>query len=172
MVKKVTRLDALDQLARGDPKEVIALMLWKGRHRNPDLYAQIEEKDLAGFQACMAYQKVTPTVMIKRPQGTPEQPALPATRGRSARPAIPATGPKPFVIVALVEERTENAIKPVENNQADYDVAQDAATVRKARDQAPELARRILAGAQSGDSSLSDIQDAADALITLARAQG
>ena len=163
------KLDALDIIAQGDLKRVIALMLWKARHRQPDLYVQIDEKDLAGFDACVQYLKVTPEVRIHRPQGLPAQAGIPATHNRRAVPGREASPPKPFVVVTLVEAGTENVIRPVENNQDDYDVAQDAAAVRKARDQAPMLAERLVAQARTGEFSLSDMQDAADALLLLAR---
>ena len=167
---RAAKKDALDLLAEGDPKRIIALMLWKARLREPDLFVQITEKDIEGFDACTNYLKVVPGVMVKRPAGLPYQPAQPAAGNRRAVPAREATPAKPFVIVALVEDGTENAIRPVENNETDYDAAQAQAAVRKARDQASAIAQRILNQAKSGEYSLSDIQDAADALITLARA--
>jgi len=169
--RKAVKPDPLDALAEGDLKRVIALMLWKARLREPDMYVQITENDIKGFEDCVAYLKVKPEVMVKRPPGLPAQAAIPATGNRRAVAAREATPPKPFVIVTLVEDGTENVIRPVENNQEDYDIAQDAAHVRKARDQAPALAERIVNQARSGEFSLSEIQDAADALIILARAQ-
>lgn len=158
----------LDALAK-DSERVMALMLWVNRHRNPDLFAQITEKDLAGFEDCMRYLKVKPQVRIFRPEGLPAQAAIPATHHRRAVPAREATPPKPFVMVTLVDEKGD-AIRPVENNEEDYDRAQDATQVRKARDQAPQLAQLILNQARTGEYSLSDITDAANALLTLARA--
>lgn len=167
-VPKKLHQHPLDALAAGDPKKVIALMLWKARHRQPDMYVQIDEKDLNGFEACVHYLKVIPEVDIRRPSGLPVQEAVAATHTRRAVPGREATPPKPYVVVRLVESGTENMIKPVENNQEDYDTAKHAARVRKARDQAPELAERIVSAARSGEMSLSDIQDTADALLLLA----
>lgn len=170
MATKQRKLDALDALAQGDPKMVMALMLWKARLREPDMYVQITEADIKAFEDCVRYLKVKPSVMIKRPQGLPAQEAVAAQGNRRAVPARPATPPKPFVIVSLVEAGTENVIRPVENNESDYDSAQDAATIRKARDQAPDLANRLIKQASSGEFSLSDMQDAANALLVLSRA--
>lgn len=161
--------DPLDALAEGDPKRVIALMLWKARHREPDMYVKIDEKDIQGFEECVTYQKLKPDVMIKRPPGLPAQAAIPATGNRRPVPARAATPPKPYVIVTLVEDGTENVIRPVENNQQDYDTAQDMAQVRKARDQAPTMAQRLLEQGRTGEFSLSDITDAANALLILSR---
>lgn len=159
----------LDALAAGDPRGVIALMLWQRRFEQPDLYAQITEKDIVGFQDCVRYMKVTPEVQILRPAGIEAQPAIPATKNRRAVPARPATDPKPYVIVRLVEKGTENAIRPVENNQEDYDKMAASAQVKQARDSAPGLAQRLIQQANSGEYSLSDMQDAANALMILAR---
>jgi hypothetical protein len=159
----------LDALAQGDPKMVIALMLWKARHREPDMYVQIDEKDLAGFEDCVRYLKVKPNVRIFRPEGLLAQDAIPAQHGRRAVPARAATPPKPYVMVTLVDEKGD-LIRPVENNEADFDAARDAGQVRKARDQAGELANRIVNQARTGEYSLSDIQDAANALLILSRA--
>jgi len=161
----------LDALAAGDPRGVIALMLWKERMRNPDLYAQITEADIIGFQDCVKYLKVVPEVQILRPAGIPAQPEVLATANRRHIPARPATDPKPYVIVRLVEKGTDNTIRPVENNQEDYDAAAAATQVRQARDSAPQLAQRLIQQANSGEYSLSDMQDAANCLLILARNQ-
>lgn len=171
MAKQTAKQDPLQALAEGDPKRVIALMLWKSRHRQPDMYVQIDEKDLQAFEQCVAFQELKPDVLIKRPPGVPAQAAIPATGNRRPVAARAATPPKPFVIVTLVEKGTENVIRPVENNQADYDTAQDMAQVRKARDQAPAMAERLLLQGRTGEYSLSDITDAANALLILARSQ-
>lgn len=159
----------LDALAEGDPLRVIALMLWQDRRREPDMYRRIEEKDIQGFDDCMAYQKATPTVKIFRPQGIPAQAAVPATHKRRPVAAREATPAKPFVTVVLVDQ-SGNAIKPVENNESDFDTAQDASKVRKARDQAADLAQRLIRQSQTGEYSTSDMMDAANALMTLSRA--
>ena len=145
--------DKLDVLATADPLKIIALMLWKQRMREPDLYVQLEEKDIDGLQQCCDYLKVEPQVHIIRPEGTPPQPAVPASQGRRAVPAQPATPPRPFVIVALVDAKTGDRIVPVENNQEDFDLSRHAARVRKARDQAPMLAARLMEQGQIGRAS-------------------
>lgn len=163
--------DILDQLAQGDPLEVIALMLWKARHREPDMYVRIDANDIRAFQDCCRYLKVDYQVQIVRPAAIPASPALPAHGNRRAVPARPEIPARPYVMVKLVERGTEHVIRPVENNQADFDTAADAATVRKARDQASDLAQRLVNQAASGEYSASDMTDAANALLLLARAQ-
>lgn len=167
MAKKTA--NPLDDLAQGDPQRVMALMLWKARMREPDMYVQITEADIKGFDDCCRYLKARPQVRVFRPAEIPAQAAIPATGNRravAAREAIPA---RPYVMVVLTDEKGD-VIKPVENNEADYEASQGAAQIRKARDQAPDLANRIVNGARTGEYSLSDIQDAANALLILARA--
>lgn len=171
MAKK-QKQDALDQLATGDLTHVIALMLWKNRLKEPDMFMKIEEKDIQGLKDCAGFLKVTPEVKVYRPEGLPAQEAIPATRNRRAVPGRAATPPKPYVIVTLLgrdKKGITGPLKPVENNEADYDNAQAVTELRRARDKAPELAQRLIQQANSGEYSLSDMQDAADALMTLAR---
>lgn len=169
MATKAKPLHPLDALATGNPLDVIALMLWKNRHREPDMFVQIDEQDMAGLQASMAYQKVKPAVLIHRPQGLEATPAIPATAKRRATPARAATPPKDYVIVTLVEAGTENVVRSIENNQADYDHAQERALQRKAVSDAPHLADRLINMANSGEYSLSEMTDAAECLRILAR---
>lgn len=166
--RKPPKLDPLDALAQGDPQRVMALMLWKNRLRQPDMYVQITEHDIQGFDDCVAYLKVKPVVKIERPAGLPAQDAIPAQGNRRAVPARAASPAKPYVIVTLVDERGD-AIRPIENNQQDYDTAAAASEVRKARDQAAALAERLVAQARTGEFSLSDMTDAANALLILSR---
>lgn len=175
MATKQPKLDPLDALAQGDPRMVIALILWKNRHRSPDMFVQIDQRDIDGFNACVDFLKVKPAVMIRRPEEIPGQPAIPAAGGRRAVPARGAIPARPYVMVALVEQGkdgkpSENAIRPVENNEADFDQQQDTAAILRAKDNAQDLANRLLKAAASGDYSLSDMQDAANALVLLARA--
>lgn len=161
--------DVLTELAKGDPLRIIALMLWQDRMRNPDMYRQLTERDIEGLDACTRYLKVKPQVKIYRPEGLPAQEAVPAQGKRRAIPGRAAQPSKPYVIVTLVDEKGDT-IKPIENNQGDYDTAQDASLVRKARDQAADLAQRLVQQGRSGEYSLSDMQEAANALLILSRA--
>lgn len=162
--------DALDKLAEADPREIIALILWKDRHRNPDMAVQITEKDLAGFRACVDYLEVEPEVSIIRPQGRPAQVAIPAAGKRRGTPARPAEPPRPFVAVNLVAKGTMNAIKPIENNEEDAKIRDQTDALRRYRDKANELASVLLRDVASGQFSTSTIQEAAQALVAMARA--
>jgi hypothetical protein len=168
-------LDAFVAAANKDPMRAIQVMLWNARLQEPDMYVKVTEADLKGLADCVAYLKVKPAVRIHREAGLPAQPAIPAAGNRRAVPARPATDAKPFAVIALVEmgkdgQPSGNTIKPVENNEEDYDRSLEIAAVRRARDMAPDLATRLLNASRTGDFSSSDLQEAGDALVRLARA--
>lgn len=169
MPKKQPAVDLLDELVSSDKTLSMALMLWKNRRVEPDMYVKIEEKDIRAFNDCCDFLKVKPTVKLYRPEGMPAQDAISASGGRRAVPAREAIPAKPYVIIALVDKQNGHAIKAVENNEEDYDISQASGEIRKARDQAPMLANRLLDQARTGEFSLSDMQDACDALLILAR---
>lgn len=167
------KLDRLDTLAQGDPLDVIAMMFWVNRKKNPEMYIKIEEKDIEAFQDCFQYLKVKPEVKIERPQGLPAQPAVPARHNRREIPARAATSPKPYVIVSLLgkdEKGITGPLKAVENNEADYHEQRQLEEVRRWRDRAPGIAARLVIAAAKGEFSSSDLQEAANALAVLARA--
>lgn len=161
--------DALDALAIGPLKDVIALMLWKNRHNEPELSVQLTERDLSGFRACVEYLHVTPEVRIVRPQGLPGHGGIPATRTRSAIPPADPTPSKPYVVVALVEKGTDNRIVPVENNEEDWQAAEEAKNFNRARDIALRLAGELQQAAATGNYSSSSLDEAAKCLVALAR---
>ena len=166
---KVVEPDVLDALARSDPKRIIALMLWKDRHRNPEMALQITQPDLKGFTDCMNYLEVEPDVVIFRPQGRPAQAAIPAMGKRRAVPAYPSEPPRPFVTVNLVQRGTMNSIKPIENNEDDAKKRDQGEELRRWRDKAPQIARQLLQDVGAGQFSTATIQEAAQALVALAR---
>lgn len=161
--------DALDQLAEADPREILALILWKDRHRNPEMAVQISEKDLKGFRDCMTYLEVTPEVVVFRPQGRPAQPAIPAAGNRRGTPARPAEPPRPFVAVNLVAKGTMNAIKPIENNEEDAQLRDAGDARRRYADRAPVIAQALMGGIASREYSTATMQEAAEALMALSR---
>lgn len=167
--KTVKKLDILDQLAASDPKEIIALLLWKDRHRNPDLSVQITEKDLTGFRACTDYLEVVPKVRIERPQGVPAQEAIPAQGNRRAIAARAEEPPRPFVVVQIVDAKGDG-FKPIENDEEGAQLRDRADALRKHRDGASALANQLIADARSGNFSSSMVIEAAESLIALARA--
>lgn len=170
--KTVKKLDILDQLAASDNTEIIALMLWKDRRRNPDLTVQITEKDITGWRDSTTYLKVTPQVRIYRPQGLPAQAAIPAAGNRRAVPARAAEPARPFVVVQVIEAKTGDAIKPIENDEEGARRRDEADALRRYRETAPGLARELQQQSATGNFSSSMISEAAEALAALARATG
>lgn len=166
---KAAKKDALDLLAEGDPKKIIALMLWRERFTNPDMSLQISEQDLKGFDDCVTYLGVEPEVSIYRPQGRPAQEAIPASPGKRGIAARPAEPPRPFVFVGVTDKQG-NQLKPIENNEEDADRRDQANEIRRYRDKAGQLSSLLLGMCQSGTFSTSEIQEAARALTILSRA--
>lgn len=165
--------DALDRFAEeanADPKKVIALMFWRERHRNPEMACQITEADIKGFTDCVNYLEVEPEVSIVRPGGRPAQPAIPAAGNRRGVPARPEEPARPFVSVNLVAKGTMNAIKPIENSEEGAKLRDASDTLRRARERAGDVAGQLLRDVASGQFSTSTMQDAAQMLVTLARA--
>lgn len=161
--------DPLDQLAAGDIGRVIALMLWKDRHRNPDLSVHITAQDIAGFEACVRYLEVTPEVKILRPPGRPAMPAIPPSRTNpNGWPARPAEAPRPHVFVGLVQKGSLDGFKPIENNEEDARRRDQANRLRRLKETGPGLAREMVAMAQSGTFSTATIEEAAQAIMDLA----
>jgi len=156
--------DPLDALAQGDPREVITMLLWKNRHHNPELTELITLEDLEKFTACVDYLKVKPEVMIMRAPGAPAFPGN-AAKGLPPQSAGP---PRPFVVVSIVERGTQNAIRPVENNEDDHRKATATAQRRAARDSAPGMAAALQAGVQTGTYSTDTMLEAARLLMVLA----
>lgn len=175
--KKIQK-DALElwvEAARANPERAVAMMLWANRIRVPDMFVRVDAQLIKGYEDCMQYLKVKPRVVIHREQAIPASPAQPAAGNRRAIPARPEIPAKEYAVITLVEEGkdgkpTMNGIVPVENNQADYDAAQEAARIRAARDKAQGLADALLAAAQTGNYSSTDLRDASEALVLLARA--
>lgn len=167
--------DALDALASGDPKDVIALLFWRERFRNPDMSLHITKEDVEKFRASCAFLNVEPQVSIYRPEGRPAQEAVPAIQaspGKAAQrgiPARPAEPPRPYVFVGVTDAQG-NTLKPIENDEEDAQRRDDANNVRRWKDKAPMLASLLTGMMQSGTFSNAEIAEAVEALRVLSRA--
>lgn len=164
-----TQLDRLDLLAKGRLDHVIGLMLWQNRHRNPTLSVNLTEADIEGLEACAGHLEIKPKVLIIRPQGAPAMPPIPASATRSAQPGKPAEGPRPFVVVQLVDHNG-NSFLSIENNEVDRAKQIQAEKVREAVGLASALANRIKQAGATGDYVRSDMDEAADMLALFAKA--
>lgn len=168
--KKVAPKDALDLLAEGDPRRIIALLLWQNRFKS-GLSVEIRKEDLEQFEKSTEYLGVlNPEVLIVRPKGRAAQAAQPAKDGRPAIPARPAEPDRPFVVVAVVEPGTANVLKPIESTEQNADRRDMALAIERARQKAPLLASLLLGMCQSGTFSNAELTEAANSLNVLARA--
>lgn len=133
-----------------------SLLLWKNRHRNPSMTEHITQADHDGFWACMDYQNLTPEVRV-----------VPHRKGGLLVLLADASSevmmdPKGFC------SNPGNAIKPIENNEADHAKAMHAVEVEKMKDAGRELARTIRGMMQSGTFSNDVLTEAAATLEGLA----
>jgi hypothetical protein len=145
--KKAVPKTALEAFAAAKPDQHIALLLWKNRHPNPDLAVTVTEADLKAYMDCMSYLKVTPEVKV-------------VLR-------------KNYVGIVLVQEGTGdetspgNAIKVVENNEADAQKGEAAEAIKRMRERAPDLAYRLEVDAQAGTFSADMVIEAARTMRAL-----
>ena len=153
--KKAVPKTPLQAFAQADPEQHMALMLWMNRINNPELTVKVTEEDLTAYMACMSYLKTTPQLkIVQRPK---------------------------YVAITLVEKGTEikdpdgtvtsegNAIRPVENNEADFNRSQAAEEIRRIKERAPDLANRLTIDAQAGTFSSDMVIEAARTIMTLAQ---
>jgi len=166
---RAPKKDPLDLFAEAPLDRVLQLVFWKLRHKNPDMAVLIEQKDLEAFKQSMDYQEVKPALLVYRPQGDPGHPGSPAVGKRRAVPARDPSPARPFVVVALVQEGTKNTVKPVENNEQDYQRGDLARRQAVARGRAGSLATTLRNGAANLDLVTSGVlEEAAETLSTLA----
>lgn len=170
MAKRNPQKDELDQFAQAGPDRALQLVLWKVRHHLSDMSLVVKAEDLQAFDQSMKYQQLRPAVMIYRPEGQPATPAIPAAGNRRAVPARPAEPPRPYVIIGLVQEGTKNAIKPVENNEADFQRGDLQRRIEVAKRNIPEFKAHLLNTAATGSYSSATLEAIADALELWSRA--
>lgn len=170
MAKAKTKPDQLDRFVSADPRTVLQLVLWKYRHQNPEMAVLITAEDLKAYEECMTYQRIHPEVMVYRPEGRPAHPGSPAVGNRRAVPPRAAEPPRPYVIVAIVERGTKNAVKPIENNEPDFEKGELARQIQVAKRNIPAWSSELRRAAASGDFSSSTLEDIARAIDLWGRA--
>ena len=159
-------LDTFIKAANEGP-EALMLMLWLERFRNPAFTVEVHPKDLQGFYQCVEYLGVKPQIQVIRPGGAPAIDARPAMGNRKAVPGRAAIPPKNYVIIQMVDQ-DGNAFVPVENNEQDRDRQIQTEAARRAKDNAITIANALRVDVQSGQFSTGNLNDAINALITLA----
>lgn len=156
--------DELDALAEGDIRQLVMLMFWRERHRNPEMSHQLTLRELKQFNDSMTFLGVTPEIVVVRPEGRPAQEAIAAAKGRRAIAARPAEPPRPYVFIGIVEQGTMNGVKPIESDEDEAKMRDRSMSIRKAKDRAGLLASLLAGMAQSGTFSNSEILEAAQTL--------
>lgn len=164
-------LDAFLARCTADPKQAIALMLWKQRHARPEMAVQIERKDLQGLRDCAAYLAVEPDVRIFRRPGVPARAAQPPTaENPKGTPGFQGAPAAEFVTIVMVAKGTEDTFRPIENNEEDAQAADRQENLRRAREETPVLAQRIASSAAAGEFSQQMILELCSYATTLAMA--
>jgi hypothetical protein len=162
-------LDAFVANTKTYPDWIPAMLLWKARHQNPEMAVLVTPEDLRAYSESMDYQKIKPEILVYRPEGRPATAAIPAAGNRRAVPARPAEPPRPFVIIGLVERGTRNAVKPIENNEQDYERGELVRQIQVARRNIPDLAASLRRTAATGDFTTATLEDAARTLELFGR---
>lgn len=166
--KKAVKQDPLDMLVAGPTENVIAMLLWKNRHREPSMTAVIKPEDLQALADCCEYLKVTPAVAVVRPAGREATPAIPARGNRPGIPAMPGEPARPHVVVALVNKGTMDAIRPLENNDEDAELLQRGTETARWKSKAAMLSQQASGMAGSGDVSTAVLSEIAQCLQVFA----
>lgn len=157
----------LDTLAASDPKQIIALLLWKERHTNPEMVVQINESDIKGLADCTTYLGIEADVRIYRRPALPPHDAIPGTPGRAGVNAFPGMPAADFVTVAMVAKGTEDTFRPIENNEKDAEIAERIRNRQRLVANATPIANRVKNSAAVGDFSQNDIMELADIVLSL-----
>ena len=172
-----------------DPMKMMALVMWKNRIQNPDMGVAITPKDLEGFAQAVDYLKVQAQVrMFRRGENAYVQ-MVDAASKVVVRRKVGAKDKEGHDIIADRDFDLEvvngqyalepgdvivsigNGIRPIENNEADYDAAARAERVRQAKVTAPSLAMQVKNGAIAGTISKEMVCEVCDVLMTLVNNQ-
>jgi len=168
-----------------DPMKAMALLLWKNRIQNPEMGVAITPKDLTGFDQAVQYLEVHAQVrMFRRGENAYVQ-MVDAASKVVVRRQVGARDKDGNEIVAAKDFDLEvvngkyaiepgdivvsigNAIKPIENNEADYDAAARAERIRQAKVIAPSLIAQVRNGAIAGTISKEMVVELCDAFSAI-----
>lgn len=146
MPKKATKPEAVTAQLAGakafDTLDVIAQMIWKMRHSLPGPVIQITAMDRQAFKDSLNYNEQQVKVVIEDRNGS--------------------------TLVHLTDQ-TNNQIIFTENNEADLDKAQAAASARQVKQSVPGLISRLRNELATGDFANSTVEEALLALSTLSK---
>lgn len=164
-------LDAFVERANKDPRQALAIMLWKLRHERPEMSIKVDRRDLAGLHDCTAYLNVQPDVRIFRRPGIEPRAAIPADGNQKGVPGFPGAPAAEFATIVMVAKGTEDTFKPIENNEEDAQAADRQEHLRQARENTAGLAQRVAGSAAAGEFSQALILELCSYATSLAQAQ-
>lgn len=118
------------------------LLLWRYRRENPDMALTIDAEEIAAFNASLEYMKQQPSLRVK---------------------AMPR-----FLIVAVVDSKTGDPIKPIESNERDFDRTAAADAKRRIREQASNLVNTARSEMASGTFSDDTMTALCNTVLALA----
>lgn len=134
---------SIENLEQDQTRQIMQI-LWAGRMINPEMSVEVREKDVQALDDCMNYLKQEGTIGVTKNQ-----------HGN--------------MVIALVD-KDGNSIRPIENNEEDFDRAALAQQVARAKEAMPGVAERVRNSASVGDFSASEIMELVDMALVLAKA--
>ena len=179
--KNAPKLDPLNQLAQ-DPRALLLQMLWQRRLEHPEMSIVITPKDREGLEQCAAFLKVGLEVRsFVRGQNVLVQAVdakskivvrrRVAVRNKEGHDVIadkdfdlaPGEDPQPGDVLVSIGD----AIRPIENNEADFDTAAKLERIRMARASAPSLVLQVKSAAAVGTFSKEMVEEVCNSLMLL-----
>ena len=172
-----------------DPVKAMALLLWKNRIQNPEMGVAITPKDLNGFAQAVQYLEVQAQVrMFRRGENAYVQMVDAASKVVVRRKVgakdkdgndiiadrdfdLEVAGGKYAIEPGDIVVSIGNAIKPIENNEADYDAAARAERIRQAKVTLPSLTTQVRNGAVAGTISKEMVVELCDMMTTILNSQ-
>lgn len=179
-----TNTDALAHVM-GNPLEVMAMMLWQNRIQNPDMAMSISAKDVAAYTQAMGYLAVEPEVRTFRRQDRIFVQLVDAASKVVVRRKVAGKNKEGLDVIVdkdfdltVVDGQIPlepgdvivsigNGIRPIENNEQDFDAAAKAEAIRTAQAAGARLAQEVKNSAYGGTFSKELVVEVCDALILL-----
>jgi hypothetical protein len=187
----VAKLDPLDMLA-ADPNRLLGLLLWQRRIDRPELSTAITKKDIDGMAQGVEYvageadgvevrafrrgDRVLVQLVDAKSKAVVRRQVMGKDKeGRDIMVAkdldVEVRDGRPVMQPGDEIVSIGDAIRPIENNQEDFDASERAERLRVARASAPDLAAMVKQSALMGTFSKELVVEACDKLVLLASAK-
>lgn len=178
--------DPLQALAE-DPVQLLAHLLWQRRIEAPELSIVITPKDREGLGQCLEYLEKKADVrafvrgdrVLVQMVDAGSKPVVRRIVDKLVSGQVvkaPDDVPVEWKDGAVVTEPGDtivgvgDCIRPIENNEQDYDAAARAERIRNIKSGAARLAAEVKSSAAAGTFSTAMVSEVCDALMTLANA--